>query len=284
MEYVSGENLRSFLKRSKQLTIETTISIAKQICEGLSQAHKLEIIHRDIKPSNIMIDKEGNVRIMDFGIARSLETMGITGSRMMIGTPEYMSPEQAVAKNVDKSTDIYSLGVLLYEMVSGKLPFDGETPFRVVLKHREEMPQDPKKIRPQIPRSLSQLILKCLEKEKEKRYGSVDELLTDLEKIDEELPVSVRALPEKKTTTHRELTVSFNVRKLLVPSLVFVGIVIGIVTVPLPYFQHISIEFATYLSHGERSVLEGGEVKSLGLRLDYERIKMTRLKIAEMLR
>lgn len=230
MEYVSGEDLKSFLKRSKQLTIETTISIAKQICEGLSQAHKLGIIHRDLKPGNIMIDKEGNVRIMDFGIAHSLETKGITGSRMMIGTPEYMSPEQAVAKNVDRSSDIYSLGVLLYEMVSGELPFDGETPFKVVLKHREEMPQDPKEIRPQIPRSLSQLILKCLEKEKEKRYGNVDDLLIDLEKIDKGLPVSVRAMPEKKTTTQREITVSFNVRKLLVPSIVFVGIVIlGIV-------------------------------------------------------
>jgi serine/threonine protein kinase len=109
MEYVPGEDLKSFIRRSEQLTIGKTISIAKQICEGLSEAHRLGVVHRDLKPQNIMIDKEGNARIMDFGIARSIKGKGITGAGVMIGTPEYMSPEQVERKEVDRRSDIYSL-------------------------------------------------------------------------------------------------------------------------------------------------------------------------------
>ncbi len=109
MEYVPGEDLKSFIRRSEQLTIGKTISIAKQICEGLSEAHRLGVVHRDLKPQNIMIDKEGNARIIDFGIARSIKGKGITGAGVMIGTPEYMSPEQVESKEVDQRSDIYSL-------------------------------------------------------------------------------------------------------------------------------------------------------------------------------
>jgi len=108
MEYVPGENLKSFIRRSELLSIGKTISIAKQICEGLAEAHKQKVIHRDLKSSNIMIDKEGNARIMDFGIARSLGSKEITDSGMRIGTPEYMSPEQADAKETDHRSEIYS--------------------------------------------------------------------------------------------------------------------------------------------------------------------------------
>ena len=137
MEYVPGEDLKSLIRRVR-LDIGTSIKIAKQVCEGLSEAHRLGVVHRDLKPSNIMIDKEGNARIMDFGIARSLSTKGITGAGVMIGTPEYMSPEQAEAKAIDQRTDIYSLGVILYEMVTGQLPFEGDTPLAVAMKHKGE--------------------------------------------------------------------------------------------------------------------------------------------------
>jgi serine/threonine protein kinase len=130
MEYVEGENLKSFIRRSGQLAPRKAISIAKQVCEGLAEAHRLGIIHRDLKPHNVMIDREGNARIMDFGIARFAEADGLTGSGVMVGTPEYMSPEQAETVEVDKRADIYALGVILYEMVTGRVPFAGETPRR----------------------------------------------------------------------------------------------------------------------------------------------------------
>jgi serine/threonine protein kinase len=110
------------------------------VAEGLVEAHRLGVIHRDLKPSNIMIDKDGNARIMDFGIARSMEMKGITGAGVMIGTPEYMPPEQAEAKEVDQRSDIYSLGVILYEMVTGRVPFEGDTALSIAMKHKGEEP------------------------------------------------------------------------------------------------------------------------------------------------
>jgi len=144
MEFVPGEDLKSFIRRSGQLAVGTTIKIAKQICEGLSEAHRLGIVHRDLKPSNIMIDKAGNARIMDFGIARTLESKGLTGAGVMIGTPEYMSPEQVEAKAVDQRSDIYSLGVIMYEMVTGRVPFEGDTALSIAMKHKSESPKNPK--------------------------------------------------------------------------------------------------------------------------------------------
>ena len=131
MEYVPGEDLKSSIKRFGQLSVSKSLDIAKQICEGLSEAHKSGIVHRDLKPSNIIIDKQGNVRIMDFGIARSIKDKGLTGEGVIIGTPEYMSPEQVEGKEVDPRSDIYSLGVVLYEMMTGRPPFEGDTPLAV---------------------------------------------------------------------------------------------------------------------------------------------------------
>jgi serine/threonine-protein kinase len=124
MEYVHGEDLKTMIRMSTGLTVGTVLSIGKQVCDGLAEAHSLGVVHRDLKPQNIMIDKGGNVKIMDFGIARSIREKGITGPSVMIGTPEYMSPEQAEAKEVDHRSDIYSLGIILYEMATGKVPFE----------------------------------------------------------------------------------------------------------------------------------------------------------------
>jgi serine/threonine protein kinase len=118
MEYVSGENLKSSIRRFVPLPIGKTIFLAKQICEGLAEAHRLGVVHRDLKPGNIMIDTEGNARIMDFGIARSLHAKGIPAEGVIIGTPEYMSPEQVEGNDVDQRSDVYSVGVILYELMT----------------------------------------------------------------------------------------------------------------------------------------------------------------------
>ncbi|MDH5386209.1 MAG: protein kinase, partial [Candidatus Aminicenantes bacterium] len=193
MEYVEGENLKNMIRMSGQLGIGTAISVAKQVCEGLAEAHKLGVVHRDLKPSNIMIDREGTVRIMDFGIARSLKEKGITGAGVMIGTPEYMSPEQCEAKEVDTRTDIYSLGVILYEMATGQLPFSGDTPLSIAMKHKGETPKNPMQLNAQIPDSVSQIILTCMAKDKNKRYQSAEELLKELNKIKEIKPEAIKS-------------------------------------------------------------------------------------------
>jgi len=184
MEYVPGENLKNLIKRIGQLSKTKAVSIAKQVCEGLVEAHRLGVVHRDLKPQNIMVDSEGNARIMDFGIARSIRTKSITETGMIIGTPEYMSPEQVEGVGVDHRSDLYSLGVILFEMLTGRVPFQGETPLSVILKHKTEQPPDPRRFDDQIPVDISQMILKCMEKDKNKRYPTADALLADLIEIE----------------------------------------------------------------------------------------------------
>jgi len=198
MEYVPGEDLKSFIRRVGQLPVGKAISIAKQACQGLSEAHRLGTVHRDLKPQNIMIDKGGNARIMDFGIARSIKGKGITGAGMMIGTPEYMSPEQVEGKEVDQRSDIYSLGVNLYEMVTGQVPFEGDTPFTIGVKHKSEAPQNPKELNSQIPEEFSHLILKCMEKKKEKRYQETEEVISEFGQIEKGISTRERVAVGKK--------------------------------------------------------------------------------------
>ncbi len=230
MEYVRGEDLKSLIHRTKTLSVGTAVSIARQVADGLSEAHKLGIVHRDLKPGNVMIDKEGQAKIMDFGIARAMREKGITGEGAIIGTPEYMSPEQVDGKEADQRADLYALGVILFEMVTGRVPFEGDTPFSIANKQKSEPPPIPKKLAPQIPEGLNRLILHCLEKDKTKRYQTAEELLADLATIEESLPTAERIVPKRKTITHREVTVKFEPRKLVIPAAAFIiFIVAGIV-------------------------------------------------------
>ncbi len=201
MEYVPGEDLKSFIRRSKRLSIPSAISIAKQVCNGLAEAHRLEIVHRDLKPNNIMIDRAGSAKIMDFGIARSLVAKEMTSTGMMIGTPEYMSPEQAEGQEVEQRSDIYALGITLYEMVTGSVPFKGDTAFAVGLKHKSETPENPNKLNPQIPEELSRMIMKCLEKRKESRYQNIDEIRNMISSIEKKFQSKDSDIPKRQKRT-----------------------------------------------------------------------------------
>jgi len=230
MEYVSGEDLKSSLRRMGPLSVGKAVWIAKQVCEGLAEAHRLGVVHRDLKPQNIMIDREGNARIMDFGIARSLKATGLTEDGGVIGTPEHMSPEQVEGKKADQRSDIYSMGVILYEMVTGRVPFEGKTPMSVASKHLTQRPREPRELNAQVSEGLSGVIMRCMEKERERRYQSVEELLLDLEEIERGVPTTDRVVPERKPITSREITVTFNLRKLLIPASVVVGVaVVGVI-------------------------------------------------------
>ncbi len=226
MEYVSGEDLKSLIHRIGALPVGKAVSIGKQISEGLSEAHRLGVVHRDLKPQNIMIDREGNARIMDFGIARSLTARGITGAGAMIGTPEYMSPEQVDGKEADQRADIYALGIILFEMLTGHLPFEGETPLSIAVKQKSERPPDPISLNAQIPEELSRLILKCLEKPKENRYQSADELLKELAKFEKGLPTTSQLLPIRKTLTSKQITVQFSLKKAFWPVFALIAVAI----------------------------------------------------------
>jgi serine/threonine protein kinase/tetratricopeptide (TPR) repeat protein len=231
MEYVHGQNLKSMIQMMGGLTIGAVLSIGKQICDGLAEAHSLGVVHRDLKPQNIMIDLGGNAKIMDFGIARSTREKGITDASVLIGTPEYMSPEQAEAKEVDSRSDVYSLGVILYEMATGRVPFEGDTALSIAMKHKAEVPKNPKQFNPNVPDDLGAVILRCLEKDKAARYQAALDVRSELERIEKGLPTTERVVPERKPLTSKEITVKFSLKKLVFPSLAGLALVIGAVII-----------------------------------------------------
>lgn len=175
MEFVEGESLRSVLNRFGGLPLRKAVGISLQICSGLKEAHAQGIVHRDLKPENVMIDSHGDVKVMDFGIARSMEAVTkLTGT--MIGTPAYMAPEQVGGKAVDFRTDIYSLGLMLYEIFTGAQAFQAENAVAVALKQMRESPAPPHEVDPTIPVGIERAILKCIEKDPAKRFQSIAEL------------------------------------------------------------------------------------------------------------
>lgn len=185
MELVTGKTLKELINYSGKLTYNTAIKIALQIAKALDCAHRNNIIHRDIKPQNILVTENGEVKVTDFGIAKSTDSQTITNTTSIIGSAHYLSPEQAKGTYIDFRSDIYSFGIVLYEMVTGRLPFEGDSPVTVALKHLQEEPVSPKNINSAIPDSLNKLILKAIEKEPIKRYQNAKEMIQDLQKIQE---------------------------------------------------------------------------------------------------
>jgi class 3 adenylate cyclase/cell division protein FtsN len=187
MEFIEGESLLSRLHRCGSFPLNEALTIGQHICAGLREAHVQGIVHRDLKPANIMVDQDGNVKIMDFGIARRFQGTGpITGT--LAGTPAYMAPEQVELKRLDARTDIYALGLLLYEIVTGVPAFEGETPIAVALKQLRESPKRPRQVVPSLPGRAETLILKCLQKDPSKRFQSVDDLARALKRLAEPRP------------------------------------------------------------------------------------------------
>ena len=185
MEYVDGKTLKELIVENGKLNYTVAISIAIQIAKALECAHRNNIIHRDVKPQNILVTENGLVKVTDFGIAKSSTSATITNTTTIMGSAHYLSPEQAKGTFIDLRSDIYSLGIVLYEMVTGILPFDGESPVTIALKHIQSEPIEPKKNNTSIPDSLNNLIMKSISKESINRYQNCRELINDLQKIKE---------------------------------------------------------------------------------------------------
>jgi serine/threonine-protein kinase len=183
MEYVKGITLKHLVESDTILPMPVALRIAKQMCAGLAAAHEAGVIHRDIKPQNILIEPSGGLKIMDFGIARLTEDRGMTATGTVIGTPDYMSPEQARGLPLDFRSDIYSTGVVLYELFTGTLPFEGDSPLAVVLKHVQEKPPSPQARNPRIDPKVAAIILRCMQKDPAERYTSVNELYEALTRV-----------------------------------------------------------------------------------------------------
>jgi predicted Ser/Thr protein kinase len=196
-DFIDGRDLRSLTKARGPWPVAEATAIVAQVAEALHAAHEKGIVHRDVKPHNIMLRQDKRVFLLDFGVARAFghDMQTITATGMLVGTPEYMSPEQVDSHSVDARSDIYSLGVVLFELLMGKPPFAGDTPLAVAMKHKLEPPQSPRALRQEIPYWLERVVLRCLAKEPASRYPSAARLALELSRPRSEQPARRRRLP-----------------------------------------------------------------------------------------
>ncbi len=180
MEYVKGKTLKEVIKAQGKLSVEETLNYSYQIARALESAHNSNIIHRDIKPQNIMLTKDGLIKVTDFGIAKHSNSVTITNSGKIIGSAHYFSPEQARGNMTDGRSDIYSLGIVMYEMVTGQVPFDAESPITIALKHMQEPLPSPRALNPSVSAGLEKVILKATEKNPIDRYQRIEDMMMDL--------------------------------------------------------------------------------------------------------
>jgi serine/threonine-protein kinase len=183
LEYVEGETLKERIRRQGELEISEAVAYAIEIARALGAAHARHIVHRDVKPQNVLIDEEGSAKVTDFGIARSLDDDGLTADGRVLGTTDYVSPEQALGHDVTGQSDLYSLGIVLFEMLTGNVPFRGENQVAVAMKHvREELP-DVQTLRPEVSASLAAVVDRATAKDLDERYRNDEELIADLEDV-----------------------------------------------------------------------------------------------------
>jgi eukaryotic-like serine/threonine-protein kinase len=188
MEYLEGPNLKELVRQGTP-SIRSAIAYTRDILGALRIAHRRGLVHRDIKPHNVLVDGEGRLKVTDFGIARSSASQ-MTEAGSIIGTAQYLSPEQARGAPVDQRSDLYSVGVVLYELLTGAVPFSGATPLEIAMKHLSEVPQPPSRIRPEIPPDLDRVVLRALAKDPNDRFQSAEEMDADLARVEQGLPVS----------------------------------------------------------------------------------------------
>ncbi len=182
MEYIQGEDLGTVLNRRGKLNFAEAVDIIQQVCAGLQAAHAEGVIHRDLKPGNIMRDAQGRMVLMDFGLARSVESRGMTQTGALVGTMEYMSPEQALGETLDARSDLFTVGLIFYELLTGKRPYKAESAIASLMKRSQERATPPSDVDSAVPRGLSNIVTKCLERDRNQRYQSAAEILEDLEK------------------------------------------------------------------------------------------------------
>ncbi len=180
MEYIEGKDLRTLIREKKKFTPEEAVDVIQQVCQALDAAHSVGVIHRDLKPQNIMQDGTGRILVMDFGLARTLEGDGMTQTGALVGTMEYMSPEQALAKELDQRSDLFALGLILFELLTGKTPFKAESALASLIKRTQERAIPVSDVDAQIPGTLSGIVSKCLERDLNQRYQSASAILADL--------------------------------------------------------------------------------------------------------
>ena len=197
MEYIEGKDLRSVLHERKILPPEEAVDIAQQVCRALEAAHSVGIIHRDLKPQNVMMDRSGRVVVMDFGLARTLAGDGMTQTGAMLGTMEYMSPEQALGKNLDQRSDIFALGLILYELLAGERPFVAESALASLIKRTQESAVPVLDRNAEIPGMLGLIVDRCLERNLDTRYQTVAEILSDLTNWKDATPAGKSKVKDK---------------------------------------------------------------------------------------
>src|SRR5256712_3641030 len=189
MEFLDGRSLKELIITRGPAPVSIAIDYARQILAGLRFAHRHGIVHRDIKPHNVIVDSEGRAKVTDFGIARSGASQ-MTEAGSIIGTAQYLSPEQARGTRVDQTSDLYSLGIVLYELLTGAVPFTGDTPVEIAMKHLSATPEPPSAKRADVPHDLDMIVLRALAKDSADRYQSAEEMDADLERVSRGLPVS----------------------------------------------------------------------------------------------
>jgi eukaryotic-like serine/threonine-protein kinase len=260
MDFIEGVDLKGLVAQKGKLSPTEAAGVIRQVCQGLEAAHAAGVVHRDLKPQNIMIQNDGRIVVMDFGIARSGESRGATQTGAFLGTPEYMSPEQARTENVDARSDIFSLGLIFYELLTGKLPFKGKTVLETMFKRTTERAIPPAEIDATVPKGANDIVNKCLQPECENRYQSVTELLGDLETFDPTKKVSAadRAKARlRKTARYRNWAVA---AALVLMSVAVVALVLrNRSAAPTAVVQHApeTVLIADFSNHTANAVFDG---------------------------